>query len=194
MNTISSIFGGIMKEDKLKIFSKLYLDHIKKDRNKFINDILEENKYLNIILSNLTSLRYKTTDDLVEKYTSIILKVKDKLYKNSLIHLTKINDQLDIYFLFIIEKLCPVINNSLDDNDLKLFISAMNCYFYNNKQELIKICDDIKNKEYVIDIDNIDDYISFIKEYDINSNDEYKLKERLKAACDDLSLLNNIIF
>ena len=183
-----------MEKDKIKLFSKLYLECIKKDRKKFISDLLEENEYLNIILSKLISLRNKTDDDLVDKYTDIIIKIKSRLYQNSLENINQINTKLDKYYLLIIEKLCPIINIDLTDEDLKLFLNATNYYRWDKFDELFDIYNIVLNKKTSIDISNIDEYINFIKNYDITTNDEYKLKERLKTACEDLSLLNNIIF
>lgn len=183
-----------MKNIILKEFSKLYLSKLKYERNKYIKYIKDETKYLNEIYHKLIDIRYKTSDVMVNKYTDIIIKVKDKITSNELINIDSINEKLDEYFIKIIEKICPIIYENIDKSYVDKFIAATNFYINNSEDHLIIIYNEVKELDLYLDIDDIKTGIMLIKESIKESNEEIEILTKLKRASHDLNLLSEIIF
>lgn len=199
MYTISIFYGGEMYNLNINEFCKVYVEGINKDKERFINYIKKESEYLNIIYDNLRNLRYKTEDDLIEDYTSVIIMIKGKMDKNNIIIENSKKESLEEYFRFIIEKICPEINENLKPDDLSLFLKAASHYFNNEREELLKIYDKVKQIKKSNDVKVNNEIITLLinemegqYQEDIKK-DEEKL-ERLKLASSNLDLLNDIIF
>lgn len=143
--------------DKLKEFSKLYLNSIK-------CDIINKKKQLNIlnkILDNVIEKRNNTIDSMLDSYNQLIFKIRIMIdYLKSYCEYN-INDKLDNLFLIIIEKICPLIYD-LNDELLELYLISYESYLKGDYDKLKEKVEDVKDIK--LSYSELDGIFKYLKE------------------------------